>query len=196
MVKHTVKGAAAVVTAAVLFSLACALPQPAEVAPPVFRVDLSGLAADDFPEKISQLEEFSQTHKDPHVRTRALYYLALAYMHYNNPQPDYIRALGSLDQYMTLDPSDENKDEIVAWKSVLSSLDSTLKEYEKLKENHSRLTGDLQRANKDRSVKNQKIKDLDQTLEAQKKEIEALQGKIKKLDALHQQIETKKKKKK
>jgi predicted RNase H-like nuclease (RuvC/YqgF family) len=196
MVKHTVKGAAAVVTMAVIFSLACALPQPAEVAPPVFRVDLSGLAADDFPEKISQLEDFSQTHNDPHVRTRALYYLALAYMHYNNPQPDYTRALSSLDQYMTLDLSNKNMDEIVAWKSILSSLDSMLKEYEKLKENHSRLTGDLQRANKDRSVKNQKIKDLDQTLEAQKKEIEALQGKIKKLDALHRQIETKKKKKK
>lgn len=196
MEKDTRKGAAAAVTAAVLFSLACALPQPAEVAPPVFSVDFSGLAPDDFPEQIRQLEDVSQSHSDLHVRTRAVYYLALAYMHYNNPQPDYTRALGSLGRYIALDPSDEHLGEIVAWKSILGSLDSTLEEYEKLKERHSRMTRDLQRANRDRNTLSQKIKDLDQTLEAQKKEIEALQGKIKQLDALHQEIEKKKKKKK
>lgn len=189
-----VKYAAVVIAASQLWSLACALSQPAEVAPPVFSVDLSGLEPEAFPAKISELEDVSQTHSDPQVRARALYYLALACLHFNNPQPDYIRAINSLDHYISLGPSEERLNEIVAWKSILKSLDSSLKEYETLMQRHALLTAELQKVNKDRSEKDRRIRELDQALETQKKDIAALQEKIRKLDALHREIQKKKKK--
>jgi DNA repair exonuclease SbcCD ATPase subunit len=170
----------------------CSLFQALGLAPPVFREDFSVLEPEDFPPKIKELEEISRNHKRINVRTRALFYIALAHMHYNNPAPDYPKALEYLDEYIARDSENKDIDEIVAWKSTLLALETSLREYEKLEQSYAQLKQEYESANKDKASLNKQIKDLASTIEKQKKEIGSLQETIKKLDAVHQEIEKKK----
>jgi len=169
-----------------LSSGGCSLFRTQRPAVPPFREDFSLLNPQDFPEKIKLLEEISQNHKDMSVRTRALFYIALAHMHYKNPAPDYSQAVEYLDKYIAAVPDNEDIDEIVAWKSTVQALEDSLREYEKLEKSYTEL-----RQQSDRAAK--KISDLGQVIEKQKKEIESLKATIKKLDAVEQEIEKKKK---
>jgi len=182
--------------AVLLSSGCCSLFRALGLAPPVFREDFSLLAPEDFPEKIQQLEEIAQSHKSEHVRTRAVFYIGLAHLHYNNPSPDYSKALKYLDEYIALDPDNKDIDEIVAWKSTVLTLDSSLREYEKLERDYAQLKQEYESANKsankERELLNKQITDLGQMIEKQKKEISSLQEIIKKLDAVHREIEKKK----
>jgi outer membrane protein assembly factor BamD (BamD/ComL family) len=180
------------IMAALLSSGRCSLFRSLGLAPPVFREDFSLLAPEDFPEKIVQLEEIAQSHKSERVRTRAVFYIALAHMHYNNPSPDYSKALKYLDEYITLDSDNKDIDEIVAWKSTLLTLDSSLREYEKLERDYAQLKQEYESANKEKELLSKQITDLGQMIEKQKKEISNLQEIIKKLDAVHREIEKKK----
>jgi DNA repair exonuclease SbcCD ATPase subunit len=180
---------------AVFLSSGCSsLFRASELAPPAFREDFSLLAPEDFPEKIKQLEAISQNHKSLSMRTRALFYIGLAHLHYNNPSPDYSKALKYLDEYIAHDSDNKDIDEIVAWKSTLHTLDSSLREYEKLGKSYAELKQKYERANKNEKFLNQQMNDLTQRIEKQKKEIANLKETIKKLDAVHQEIEKKKKK--
>jgi outer membrane protein assembly factor BamD (BamD/ComL family) len=164
----------------------CSLFRAHGLAPPVLREDFSKLDPKDFPEKIKQLEEISQNHKSMSVRTRALFYIALAHMHYNNPAPDYSQAVEYLDKYIALESDNKDIDEIVAWKSTLHTLDSSLREYKKLEGSYALLKKEYERASKNREF-------LNKVIENQKKEIESLKETIRKLDAVQQEIEKKKK---
>jgi hypothetical protein len=184
------------ILAVLLSSGRCSLFRALGLAPPVFREDFSLLAPEDFPAKISQLEEIARNHKSEHMRTRAVFYIALAHLHYNNPSPDYSKALKYLDEYITLDSENKDIDEIVAWKSTLLTLDSSLREYEKLEKDYARLKQEYESATKsatkEKELLNKQITDLGQMIEKQKKEISGLQEIIKKLDAVHREIEKKK----
>jgi DNA repair exonuclease SbcCD ATPase subunit len=182
-----------VIIAVMLSSGSCSLFRALGLAPPVFREDFSRLDPEDFPEKIRQLEEISQNHKSMSVRTRALYYIALAHLHYNNPSPDYSRAFKYLDEYIALDSENKDLDELLAWKSILHTLESSFREYEKMERSYEQLKQEYESANKNRRALNKQIKDLANMIENQKKEIGDLQLTIKKLDAVHQEIEKKKK---
>jgi tetratricopeptide (TPR) repeat protein len=184
------------IMAVLLSSGRCSLFRALGLAPPVFREDFSLLDPEDFPEKIKQLEEIAQSHKSKHVRNRAVFYVALAHLHYNNPSPDYSKAIKYLDEYIALDSDNKDIDEIVAWKSTLLTLDSSLQEYEKLERDYAQLKQEYESANKsankDRELLNKQITDLGQMIERQKKEISSLEEIIKKLDAVHREIEKKK----
>jgi len=182
-----------VTIAVFLSSGGCSLFRAHGLAPPVLQEDFSLLDPEDFPEKIKQLEEISQNHESMSVRTRALFYIALAHMHYNNPSPDYPKAVKYLDEYIALESDNKDIDEIVAWKSTVHTLDGSLREYEKLEKSYAQLKQQYERANKNRESLNKKINELSQVIENQKKEIESLKETIKKLDAVQQEIEKKKK---
>jgi hypothetical protein len=62
-----------VIVVVLLSSGGCSLFRAHGPAPQVFREDFSLLDPKDFPEKIKQLEEISQTHESMSVRTRALF---------------------------------------------------------------------------------------------------------------------------
>ena len=127
------------------------------------------------------------------VRTRALFYIALAHMHYKNPSPDYSKAAEYLDKYIALESDNKDIDEIVAWKSTLLALDSSIQEHKKVEGSYAQLKKEYERANKNRESLNKKISDLGQVIDNQNKEIESLKETIKKLDAVQQEIEKKKK---
>ena len=171
---------------AFLSSVCCSLFKAKAPAPPVFREDFSRLGPKDFPGKIKQLEEISQNHKSMPVRTRALFYIALAHMHYNNPSPDYSKAVQYLEKYIALESDNKDIDEIVAWKSTVHTLESSLREYEKLERSYAQLKQESERTNKNREA-------LNKVIENQKKEIEGLKETIKKLDVVQQEIEKKRK---
>jgi outer membrane protein assembly factor BamD (BamD/ComL family) len=175
-----------IIIGVLLSSGCCSLFRAHGPAPSLLRENFSLLDPEDFPEKIKQLEEISQTDKSMSVRTRALFYIALAHMHYKNPSPDYSKAVQYLDKYIALESDNKDIDEVVAWKSTLRTLDSSLQEQEKLKRTYAQLKQQYNRANKE-------INDLGQVIEKQKKEIERLKEIIKKLDAVEQEIEKKKK---
>jgi len=96
------------------------------------------------------------------VRIRALFYISLAHMHYKNPSPDYSQAVQYLDKYIAAESDNEDIDGIVAWKSAVQALDSSLREYAKLEKSYAELKQQYDRANK-------KINDLGQVIEKQKK---------------------------
>jgi DNA repair exonuclease SbcCD ATPase subunit len=169
--------------------------------PPVFREDFARLGPDEFSGKIKELEEISQNHKREYVRNRALYYIALAHLHYNNPSPDYSKALHYLDEYIAVDTENLDIDEIAVWKSTLNTLVDSLKEYEKLEGSYAQLKQELQGTNKNNESLNSKVKKLESAIEKQKQEIKNLGATIKnleetiqKLDVIQREIEKKKKK--
>jgi hypothetical protein len=183
-----------IIVAVLLSSGCCSFFRALGLGPSVFREDFSLLDPEDFPGKIKQLEEISQNHKSMSVRTRAHFYVALACLHYNNPSPDYAKALAYLQEYIVLDSDNKDIDGIVVWKSTLQTLSSSLLEYEKLERSYAQLKQEYESANKNRGFLNKQINDLNQMIEKQKKEIGSLQETIKKLDAIQQEIEKKKKK--
>jgi SMC interacting uncharacterized protein involved in chromosome segregation len=187
------QGVYLVIITAALLSTGCSLFGVHGAGQPSLREDFSLLAPEDFPQKIKQLEDLSQQDKSMSVRARALFYLALAHMHYRNPSPDYSRAVQYLDKYIALQSAQNNKDidEIVAWKSVVQALDNSLREYEKLKRNYAQLKQQYDRANKNTEGLVKKVNDLGQVIENQKKELERLKETIKELDAVQQDIEKK-----
>jgi outer membrane protein assembly factor BamD (BamD/ComL family) len=174
-----------VMTVALVSSGSCSLFRTHGPAAP-FREDFSLLDPKDFPEKIKQLEDISQHDKSLSVRTRALFYIALAHMHYKNPSPDYSQAAQYLDKYIALEPNRKDIDEIVAWRSVVQTLDSSLQEYKKLERSYAQLKQQFDRANKNREL-------LLKEMENQKKEIARLKQTIKELDTVQQEIEKKRK---
>jgi septal ring factor EnvC (AmiA/AmiB activator) len=180
-------------TVALLSSGGCSLFQSLGPAPPPLQEDFSSLRPEEFPAKIKQLEEISQHDTSLSVRTRALFYLALAHVHYKNPSPDYSQAVRCLDQYIALEPKRKDGDEIVAWKSVVQALDTSLQQHEKLKEDYALLKQQYDSAAKNRELYAKKVSDLNQMIENQSKEIESLKATIKSLDAVQQEIEKKRK---
>ena len=181
-----------VVMAVLLSSGSCSLFRALGLAPPVFKEDFSQLDPEDFPAKIKELEDISQNHKNISVRTRAFFYIALAHLHYNNPSPDYATALEYLDEYIARDSENKDMDEIVAWRAALFALESSLREYEKLEQSYIQLKQKYESANRNKAALNKQIQDLASVIEKQKIEIGNLQATIKKLDAVHQEIEKKK----
>jgi septal ring factor EnvC (AmiA/AmiB activator) len=87
------------------------------------------------------------------------------------------------------------KGEIAIWQFVLSQMVTTLLDYEKLQKNYAELRQQYRNTEKNREFLGQQIEDLAKTIDRQKKEIAGLEDKIKKLDALHAEIEKKKRKK-
>lgn len=185
-----------VIMSVLLSSGCCSLFRALGIASPEFREDFSQLDPGDFPDKIKQLEEIAQNHKSQRVRARAVFYLALAYMHYNNPSPDYSKAVNYLDAYINLESDNKDIDEIVAWKSTLLTLEDSLQECEQLERAYAQLKQQFESANKNNDSLNKQIKDLGQVIEKQKKEINNLEEIIKKLDAIQREIEKKKRIKK
>jgi DNA repair exonuclease SbcCD ATPase subunit len=183
-----------VILAVLLFSGSCSVFRALGLAPPEFREDFSLLDPEEFPEKIKQLAEISQNHKSDFVRTRALFYIALAHMHYNNPSPDYSMALKYLDDYIELDSENKDIDQVVAWKSTLQTLANSLREYEKLEQNYTQLNRKYENANKNKESLNKQVNELSQMIEKQKEEIKNLEATINQLDVIQREIEKKKKK--
>jgi hypothetical protein len=178
---------------ALLASGGCSLFKSLGPAPPPLQEDFSTLRPEEFPTKIKQLEEISQNDKSASVRTRALFYLALAHVHYKNPSPDYPQAVQYLDKYIALESHRKDGDEIVAWKSVVQTLDTSLQQHEKLKKDYAQLKQQYDSATKNRDLSAKKVSDLNLTIESQKKEIEGLKATIKRLDTVQQEIEKKRK---
>jgi DNA repair exonuclease SbcCD nuclease subunit len=170
----------------------CSLFRAQGPASAALREDFSVLDPRAFPEKIRQLEDISQNDKSVSVRTRALFYIALAHMHYRNPSPDYSKAAAYLDKCIALEPANKDIDAIVAWKSVLLALDSSLQKQKELDGSYAQLKKEYERATKNRDSLNKKIGDLGQVIDNQKKEIASLKETIRKLDAVQQEIEKKK----
>lgn len=192
MKKNAIDRVIFLVITALLFSCGgCSFFRSLGLAPPEFREDFSLVSPEDFPEKLRQLEDISQNHKNMSVRTRAFFYIALGHMHYNNPSPDYSLAQEYLDEYIKRDSENKDIDEIVAWKSILLVLEGSIQKYRELEKDYAQLKQEYEAADKNKASLNKQLKELAQVIERQKKEIGGLQETIKKLDALHQEIEKK-----
>ena len=175
---------------------ACAISEEPEITPPSFSQDLSQLAPDDFQNKIEELSSIAEKHENADIRTRAHYYAALASMHYNNPSPDYTGALVHLDAFMASETEPaQDRSEVAVWHFVLSQMNMLMSEHEKLQQSYVELEKTSLESDRNYRVLSSQLKNLKQAIETQKKEIAGLEDKIKKLDALHAEIEKKKKKK-
>ena len=185
------QAACLVLVGILLSSGSCSLFRNQEPASPPLQEDFSLLAPEAFPQKIKQLEDISQYDKNLSTRTRALFLIALAHMHYKNPSPDYPKAVQYLDKYIALKSDKKDIDEMVAWKYTLQALDSSLREQGQLEKSYAQLKQQYDRSSRNTGSLDKKINDLGQVIERQKKEIENLKETIKKLDTVQQEIEKK-----
>lgn len=190
------------VLAGFLFSGCSTLFKKPEVDPPIFQVDISKLSPEDYPARIEQLEEIVQNHESVAMRNRARIHIALLYMHYNNPSPDYSLALKYLDEFEAVGTDVERINEINTNVEALRKMEALIRDYEKLekeyallKEENEQLRQTNERLNKDWQYASQESTNLTKTIASQKREIANLKEKIKELDSLYLEIEKKKKKK-
>jgi predicted Zn-dependent protease len=73
--------------------------------------------------EISQLENALKSEDDSLSRPASLFYLALLYSHFKNPEPDYKRAFKELEEYISLDPEEaEEKSSVRYLLSLLKKL--------------------------------------------------------------------------
>ena len=98
-----------------------------------------------------------------------------------------------MDKYIGLESDRKDRDETVAWKSVVQALDTSLQQHEKLIKDYALLKQQYDSAAKNRDLSAKKVSDLNQMIEKQKKEIEGLKATIKRLDTVQQEIEKKRK---
>ncbi len=172
------------VLAAGLASDGCSLFRTLAPSPPPLQEDFSTLRPEDFPAKIRQLEDLAEHDPSASVRTRALFYVALAHLHYRNPAPDYPKAVQYLEKHIALETARRDIDEVVALKSIVQLLEVALQEREKLARDYAQLKQQYDRTNKNGDS-------LAKTIESQKKQIESLKQTIKELDTVQQEIEKK-----
>ena len=73
--------------------------------------------------EISHLENALKGEEDSLSRPTSLYYLALLYSHFKNPEPDYKHAFKNLEEYISLDPEGaEQKSSVQYLMSLLKKL--------------------------------------------------------------------------
>ncbi len=73
--------------------------------------------------EISHLENALKSEDDSLSRPTSLYYLALLYSHFKNPEPDYKHAFKNLEEYILLDPEGaEQKSSVQYLMSLLNKL--------------------------------------------------------------------------
>ena len=73
--------------------------------------------------EISHLENALKSEDDSLSRQTSLYYLALLYSHFKNPEPDYKHAFKNLEEYISLDPEGaEQKSSVQYLMSLLKKL--------------------------------------------------------------------------
>ncbi|MDL2122343.1 MAG: hypothetical protein LWX51_04490 [Deltaproteobacteria bacterium] len=73
--------------------------------------------------EISRLEKALKSEDDSLSRPTSLYYLALLYSHFKNPEPDYKHAFKNLEEYILLDPEGaEQKSSVQYLMSLLNKL--------------------------------------------------------------------------
>lgn len=173
-----------------------------EVDPPIFQADISQFPPEDYPARIEQLEQIAENNESVAMRNRARVHIALILIHYNNPSPDYERAIKTLDAFEAVGTDVERINEINTSVAVLRRMDALIRDYEKLEKEYAQLQEEnnelrqtTERLNKDWQYANQNKESLNKTIAAQKKEIANLKEKIKELDSLYLEIEKKKKKK-
>ncbi|MBU4503517.1 MAG: hypothetical protein KJ635_02315 [Proteobacteria bacterium] len=73
--------------------------------------------------EISHLENALKSEDGSLSRPTSLFYLALLYSHFKNPEPDYKRAFKNLEKYISLDPEEaEQKSSVQYLLSLLKKL--------------------------------------------------------------------------
>ncbi|MCD4804582.1 MAG: hypothetical protein K8R07_02780 [Desulfobacterales bacterium] len=73
--------------------------------------------------EISHIENALKSEDDSLSRQSSLYYLALLYSHFKNPEPDYKHAFKNLEKYISLDPKGaEQKSSVQYLMSLLKKL--------------------------------------------------------------------------
>jgi hypothetical protein len=83
---------------------------------------------EDFPREITRVEKLTRYHPDPAVRAKSHLRLAMLYLDYRNPHPDYLRALKELKQYVSMSPDGDKRDEAQTLIILLSAYENVLVE--------------------------------------------------------------------
>ncbi|MCD4805365.1 MAG: hypothetical protein K8R07_06770 [Desulfobacterales bacterium] len=90
--------------------------------------------------EISRLEKALKSEDKSLSRPTSLYYLALLYSHFKNPEPDYKHAFKNLEKYISLDPEGaEQKSSVQYLMSLLNKLKINKNLLNKLKINEDLL---------------------------------------------------------
>lgn len=136
----------------------------------------------DVKSKISYLEEKFKTESDYQKKLDILIHLSLLYIHHNNPEPDYPKALNALKMYVSLNQEDEQKDDVAF---LILMINNNNKLYTELNNSVKELVQDkklkdtqLQQLKKHNMVLEKKFENLAK----ENKRLEEMIDKFKKLD--------------
>ena len=129
---------------------------------------------EDFPREISRVQKLTRYHPDPAVRAKSHLQLALLYMDYRNPNPDYLRALKELKQFVSMSPDGDKRDEAQTLIVLLSAYENVLLENDQKRRANELLTEQnkiLIRENRAFKETIKELKYLDLQLEEKRKQV-------------------------
>lgn len=149
--------------------------------PSVFSQNPANYNTQDFQTAQKDLYRISQTHPNQNTRRKALYHLAKTLAHYNNPSPQYERALDYFKQYIKGNEEAPESEETRNWIAVLESF----------KEQSQKITVLI----KQNSKLNKTKAENEKTIHQLKQEITKLKNNIKRLDTLYLKMERRRRKK-
>jgi hypothetical protein len=124
-------------------------------------------APKDFNKEILRLKE--ETREDNEVSVRAVAHLILSalHSHYENPSPDYLKALKELRAYISLDPDGAGRDDIQNRLVLLLRFQALSKKNQKLKKSLTQLDA----RNKEMKETIERLKNLDISLEKKRRQV-------------------------
>ncbi|HAG51089.1 MAG: hypothetical protein A2X87_08490 [Deltaproteobacteria bacterium GWC2_42_51] len=132
------------------------------------RLSYPVLNPEDFSKEIARLESIIQAENDLSKVTKAHQQLAVLYLHYKNPNPDYVNAIKHLEIYVTLSQRGGKTEEVQSLLSLLRAfnenkllghesknrIDQLIKENQELKKTVEQLQSlDIKMEEKRREVK-------------------------------------------
>ena len=129
---------------------------------------------EDFPREITRVEKLTRYHPDPAVRAKSHLRLAMLYLDYRNPHPDYLRALKELKQYVSMSPDGDKRDEAQTLVVLLSAYENVLVENDEKRRANELLTEQnraLIRENRAFKETIKELKYLDLQLEEKRRQI-------------------------
>lgn len=145
------------------------------------------LKGQEFQKEIVQLESLIDKNPEPTLRAKLHLRLGLLHLDSKNPNPNYLTAVKELEEYLTLDPKGEKREEAHNLIQLLREIRKMTEDNKKIKAKTDQLTQENQEIKKE----NIEVKKENQE---HKKNVEQLKDLVEQLKSLDVNIEERRKK--
>lgn len=135
------------------------------------RLSYPVLNPEDFLKEIERMESIIQTENDLSKVTKAHQQLAVLYLHYKNPNPDYLNTLKHLEIYATLSPRGGKTEEVQSLLALLRAFKKIDDENKLLGQESKNRIDQLIKENQELKKTVEQLQSLDIKMEEKRREV-------------------------